>query len=263
MHDKRKIELAVRLPYMDIAKGVGILCVIVGHMGNKMLNQIIFSFHMPLFFVIGGYFLSEKQSAADIFVKRLKQLLKPYIITCIAVIFINTSKSILKCIFNKATWQLTIDEFLKWGSAALYGVGALPKSSIKITPIGAVWFLLAMIWGSFLTKYAQERRYPTLWVMGISLFGYVSSKFIWLPWSIQSAMTATVFMFIGTVLKKSNVLLVAKKTFLAVVMMIWVNEIIYGDPNLSIARNFYPNGMFDFIGGGWSNFNNIDSKVFI
>lgn len=49
-----------RLSYMDIAKGFGILCVIAGHMGNETINRFVFSFHMPLFFLISGYFYHKR-----------------------------------------------------------------------------------------------------------------------------------------------------------------------------------------------------------
>lgn len=39
-----------RLEYIDIAKGIGIICVILGHMDNDSIKQFVFSFHMPLFF---------------------------------------------------------------------------------------------------------------------------------------------------------------------------------------------------------------------
>ena len=35
----------------------------------------------------------------------------------------------------------------------------------------------------------------------------------------------------------------------AVSLLTWINEIAHGTPNLSIVKNFYPNGVFDFIGG--------------
>ena len=46
-----------RLDWIDIAKEFGIILVIVGHClcGNN-LSYLIFSFHMPLFFVIDGIF---------------------------------------------------------------------------------------------------------------------------------------------------------------------------------------------------------------
>ena len=59
----------LRLPYMDVAKGMGILCVIIGHMGNETINRIIFSFHMPLFFLISGYFLSNRLMPKEVLVR--------------------------------------------------------------------------------------------------------------------------------------------------------------------------------------------------
>ena len=44
---------------IDIMKGIGIIAVIIGHMWNVPevpYRNFIFSFHMPLFFLIAGYF---------------------------------------------------------------------------------------------------------------------------------------------------------------------------------------------------------------
>lgn len=57
----------VRLPYTDVAKGMGILCVIIGHMGNETINRIIFLFHMPLFFLISRYFLSNRLTPKEVY----------------------------------------------------------------------------------------------------------------------------------------------------------------------------------------------------
>lgn len=41
----------------DIMKGIGILSVILGHMDvAPFWRTFIFSFHMPLFFILAGYF---------------------------------------------------------------------------------------------------------------------------------------------------------------------------------------------------------------
>lgn len=46
----------------DIIKGIGILLVIIGHLahGYGVLIPIIYTFHMPLFFIVSGYFYKEK-----------------------------------------------------------------------------------------------------------------------------------------------------------------------------------------------------------
>ena len=48
-----------RVTYIDIAKGLAILCVIIGHTTQYIdigiINPFVFSFHMPLFFVLSGW----------------------------------------------------------------------------------------------------------------------------------------------------------------------------------------------------------------
>lgn len=51
-----------RIAWVDIAKGIGIVLVLIGHISqNKNLHYFIYSFHMPLFFIISGYLYSEKE----------------------------------------------------------------------------------------------------------------------------------------------------------------------------------------------------------
>ena len=42
--------------WADIAKGLGIIAVVLGHSGNSQIQNYIYWFHMPLFFLICGYF---------------------------------------------------------------------------------------------------------------------------------------------------------------------------------------------------------------
>lgn len=55
--DKRK----ERVTYVDFAKGVTILFVIIGHMSqiSIILKYFIFSFHMPMFFLTSGLFIRD------------------------------------------------------------------------------------------------------------------------------------------------------------------------------------------------------------
>ena len=40
----------------DMLKGIGILLVIIGHTFMKEIGPYIQAFHMPLFFMVAGYF---------------------------------------------------------------------------------------------------------------------------------------------------------------------------------------------------------------
>lgn len=46
---------------IDIAKGIGICLMIIGHMtGMIPIHKFIYQFHMPMFLIFSGYFLILK-----------------------------------------------------------------------------------------------------------------------------------------------------------------------------------------------------------
>lgn len=52
-----------RLQYLDLAKAVGMLCVLIGHSFiSEKINTVIYAFHMPLFFFISGYLCKPQKS---------------------------------------------------------------------------------------------------------------------------------------------------------------------------------------------------------
>lgn len=69
-----------RNEYIDIAKGIAIFLVVWGHVikytlptGNDIYN-LIYSFHMPVFFCISGYFANNtflRESAIVFFLKKV------------------------------------------------------------------------------------------------------------------------------------------------------------------------------------------------
>lgn len=71
-----------RLDYVDVAKGLGMLAIIWGHICCKgWSNELVYSFHIPLFFFISGLlYNNEKYKEFLPFVKaRAKRLLLPYV----------------------------------------------------------------------------------------------------------------------------------------------------------------------------------------
>ena len=131
-----------RLSYMDIAKGFGILCVIAGHMGNEAINRFVFSFHMPLFFIISGYFLSQKHTPKEVLFKRCKKLLPPYIFTCFCILALSILKNLIGIVIGIKSIDNLVLDIVKWIYASLYGAGSNHNYPFLIIPIGAIWFLL-------------------------------------------------------------------------------------------------------------------------
>ncbi|NLG03629.1 MAG: acyltransferase family protein [Clostridia bacterium] len=90
-----------RLQYFDLAKGIGILLVIIGHLqGNDIFSLSpyilpfctwIFSFHMPLFFLISGMLMKYRNdqeiSLSNLIKKRFISIMIPYF--CFSMIYLS------------------------------------------------------------------------------------------------------------------------------------------------------------------------------
>lgn len=71
-----------RIEYIDIAKGIAIIMVLLGHIDLCPigLKSSIYSFHMPLFFILSGYFMKEGIEIRLLIKKLFKSLMVPYLI---------------------------------------------------------------------------------------------------------------------------------------------------------------------------------------
>jgi polysaccharide biosynthesis protein PslL len=108
--------MSKRIGYIDIAKGIGILLVVLGHNDFEVISlfaqRLIYSFHMPLFFFLSGYFLNTAVSFFDFFKKRFNALLKPFLFTIFLIYFASVS-------FEKMGFNTAITRIVK----SLYGSG--------------------------------------------------------------------------------------------------------------------------------------------
>lgn len=77
----------MRENYIDIAKECALIAMILGHSFGKY-NDIFESFHMPLFFILSGYFFTRRENF-EVLKKGMKGLLKPYFVTLLILIIIG------------------------------------------------------------------------------------------------------------------------------------------------------------------------------
>ncbi|MBO5930058.1 MAG: acyltransferase family protein [Clostridia bacterium] len=71
-----------RYDEIDIAKGIGILLVILGHLDadGQLSRYMIYAFHMPLFFILSGVFADTKRPFKAYFIKNFKTLYWPFFV---------------------------------------------------------------------------------------------------------------------------------------------------------------------------------------
>lgn len=154
-----------RYEWVDIARGYGIILVVIGHacggimdspvaQKSPALNWIfytIYSFHMPLFFVLAGLFIKDrvakkpKELAKNAFLK----ILKPYFIwSVIQVTIIFAMASVVTTPIEQPIWQVYLS--ILWSPPSqfwfLYVLFILQMLSLLILPrAGALAFLGCMI----------------------------------------------------------------------------------------------------------------------
>lgn len=84
-----------RLDYIDTAKGIGIIFVVIYHhlLGAEFITNWISSFHMPLFFMISGYLFAFRddysKSIGAFIVRKLKGLIYPFFTLSFIVLLWN------------------------------------------------------------------------------------------------------------------------------------------------------------------------------
>jgi len=153
-----------RLDYLDMAKGIGIFLVILGHIEYIQESTLkwIFSFHMPLFFVVGGilaYIKKESERPVkEALKKRARGTLVPYVSFSLILLTMNGLDLFLfpERITGAAFGRQVLD------AATGYGIHIL-------------WFLPAYFLGNtfffLLDKYAGRRK----WLRNLLIFALAAA----------------------------------------------------------------------------------------
>ena len=84
-----KLKNMERIKWVDVAKGWGIILVIYGHIANDFISTWLYTFHVPLFFFLSGYFFNPKKAPALFFQSKARGLLLPYLTLGIPLFIIN------------------------------------------------------------------------------------------------------------------------------------------------------------------------------
>lgn len=141
-----------RMAWLDMAKGIGLLLVILGHVQFRpeQLNVWLCSFHMPLFFFLAGLtYNAEKYSDFCYLVKnKAKTLLIPYLIFAFLTLSWRFALQIISLLSGKA---------ISWRYLAKQTIGVVLQ--IRTTPYGVgVWFI-PCIFVAFLYLWAIMQLY--------------------------------------------------------------------------------------------------------
>ncbi|MEO2075938.1 MAG: acyltransferase family protein [Bacillus sp. (in: firmicutes)] len=190
-----------REKWIDIAKGIGIILVVIGHSGNQFAHHYFFWFHMPLFFLLSGYTFKSDINKNQFWVwakRRFFQLLIPYFSFGIFIIILISSKNMLN---GKLELIDIFRDFLRlvFGGQTLKGAFAV------------FWFitclLVTQVLFAILTIFVKSIKTQIIIIFAAFIFGHFEGKFIIqsqvpIPWSVDVVLISTGYFAVGFYLKK-------------------------------------------------------------
>ncbi len=196
------IQGGYRIAWVDVAKGITMLLVIIGHTSvrDSAIWTWCYSFHMPMFFILSGYTANKANSWHDYF-KHVKKNFVHLILPCIPL-------EVLRIIFvffqsaersRVVLCNLIVQEPLKvfWASGATNNAGDIPA-------LGSLWFLIALFWGKALWE-AIEVLFPKenfIISIFIAYIGVVLGQQHYLPQELDVVMVVVFFLSFGKELRK-------------------------------------------------------------
>ena len=132
-----------RIGCLDAAKGIAIICIVIGHsysyhVGNgSLLIPYLYSFHVPIFFVISGILYAQRSSIQLNIWKKIKELIIPYV-------------------FWGAVYQVCLGGLSIIGGASFQQqVSSRVSTWLQLTS-GAMWFLPTMFISTVLFQISSK-----------------------------------------------------------------------------------------------------------
>jgi len=161
-----------RVEWIDMAKGYGILCVILGHISFHSLSIWIYSFHIPLFFFLSGYLFNENRPFIPFLRKKIKTLLIPYIF--FSFLYICFDKNFVISFYSLKT--ICADFVLQqrytplWFISCLFVANILFYFLLKIFHNIYYQILISLFVSILIVVCWHDKDYSMFWNADISIF---------------------------------------------------------------------------------------------
>lgn len=188
-----------RLDYIDLAKGLGMLTIMWGHIHSGISTLLVYAFHIPLFFCLSGLVFSRKRydTFEQFLKKRWKGLLFPYFIFSALTWVVWAVYSYVTHTPVDSYWMPLLETFIAQGSEG-YLVHNVP-----------LWFVMCLFSVEVIYFFTSMLR--TIWncIICVAL-GAVGAwmsvtdfyDFSILPWSLDVALMAIPFYALGSIVNE-------------------------------------------------------------
>ena len=260
---EEKIASRKRVEWVDLVKGVTILLVIAGHTlspGGKtssILRGMIYSFHMPLFFILSAYTFRPSSDLEEFKVKTKKlcrTLGIPVVLIVLFDIVVHAALHQFQPLFQFSYWKIELYRIL---FASATGVN---YAGTEIVGLGMAWFLFALFFGRILFDYCHivfEEKQLFIACLLLSISGILIGQSQYTIFSIDIALAIQLFFYFGYKMKSYDFAAFSwKRLLLFVGSWLLLLLLIYPNPEqatyleLAVRRyNLFPLFYLDALAG--------------
>ena len=243
------MENRQRLDWIDCAKGIAGILVILGHsVGSSFVCNVIrasiFSFHMPLFFTLSC--ITYRYSATEQeFVQKLKKSFRHLI--CPALIMY--AFQILIDIRHDGSLISSVSYWTEKAMTMIFASGvSLEFYGMPVRYLGMMWFLFALFISRLILDYMHLHLDDAMFKLSICLtccVGVLFGSAQWLPFSMDVALAVLPFLYYGARIRENGYSLPMEKSPV-IWCVIWALTLIIECPNwtnwtfLELACRRYP-----------------------
>ncbi len=183
-----------RIEFIDLAKGVCIILIILGHTGFSVDFPGLTAMRTPLYFTLSGLFFKDYGGFLQLLVRKVNKILVPFL-------FFYTASYIIFYLCNWAFPGLIVSDAEGW-------MDVFTQNQYFNGPI---WFLLALFWCNIafcaISLNIKKELYRFLAVIVLFFIGYaVERASVFLPCMLDASMIGMPFFYFGYLLKKSPLL---------------------------------------------------------
>jgi len=204
-----------RKKWVDVARGLSIVLVVLGHSGNEAIDRYLGWFRMPLFFLVSGLLFKEVAQKAywTWASQRIKFFLVPYFVYGICIAF-------LVAFYLRDPMSIPHNILLLvYGGTVLGGW------------YGVFWFitclLLIHLLMGYLTRYSFRTQMITVIVCyGVAHIVSMTKLSRWdIPWNADVALMAIVYFFIGYTYKSGLQQWLERSVAFVPSLLIWATAV--------------------------------------
>lgn len=192
-----------RYRYLDIARGIGILLVIISHAHG--LSSYLINYYIPIFFVISGFTYHSGRSYLENIVKKAKRLLIPYFVYSFVLLGVYM-------LLGRSMEETRFSLFgIFYSRFCLYDMSTHTDNVFLFTIAnGAMWYLTAFFVTSLVfhlvADFALKSKKNLILVLAalLAVTMALAELPVLLPWSLDIACVGTIFMLVGKLLAQSG-----------------------------------------------------------